>query len=48
MVKVYYDPDVRLEPIKGKTIAVVGYGSQGKAQAQNLRGTGLNVIVGAR
>ncbi len=48
MVKVYYDADVGLEPIKGKTIAVIGYGSQGRAQAQNLRDTGLNVIVGLR
>jgi len=48
MVKVYYDTDVSLEPIRGKTIAVIGYGSQGKAQAQNLRDSGLNVIVGLR
>jgi len=48
MVKVYYDADVGLEPIKGKTIAVIGYGSQGTAQAQNLRDSGLNVIVGLR
>jgi len=48
MVKVYYDADVSLEPIKGKTIAVIGYGSQGRAQAQNLRDTGLNIIVGLR
>jgi len=48
MVKVYYDTDVNLEPIKGKTIAVIGYGSQGRAQAQNLRDTGLNVLVGLR
>lgn len=48
MVKVYYDADVGLEPIKGKTIAVIGYGSQGRAQAQNLRDSSLNVIVGLR
>ncbi len=48
MVKVYYDADVGLEPIKGKTIAVIGYGSQGKAQAQNMRDSGLKVIVGLR
>jgi len=48
MVKVYYDADVGLEPIKRKTIAVIGYGSQGRAQAQNLRDSGLNVLVGLR
>jgi len=48
MAKVYYDADVSLEPLKGKTIAVIGYGSQGHAQAQNMRDSGLNVIVGLR
>ena len=48
MVKVYFDKEVTLEPIKGKTITVVGYGSQGHAQAQNMRDSGLNVIVGLR
>jgi len=48
MVKVYYDADMGLEPIKGKTIAVIGYGSQGRAQAQNLRDSDLNVLVGLR
>jgi len=48
MVKVYFDKDVTLEPLKGKTIAVIGYGSQGHAQAQNMRDSGLNVIVGLR
>jgi ketol-acid reductoisomerase len=48
MAKIYYDSDVSLEPLKGKTIAVIGYGSQGHAQAQNMRDSGLNVIVGLR
>lgn len=45
MVKMYYDNDVTLDALQGKTIAIVGYGSQGHAQAQNLRDSGLNVIV---
>ncbi|MEJ6952113.1 ketol-acid reductoisomerase [Natronospora cellulosivora (SeqCode)] len=45
MVEMYYDKDANLEVLEGKTIAVVGYGSQGHAQAQNLRDSGLNVIV---
>jgi len=48
MAKVYYDADVSLEPLKEKTIAVIGYGSQGQAQAQNMRDSGLNVILGLR
>ncbi|HBT20500.1 MAG TPA: ketol-acid reductoisomerase [Peptococcaceae bacterium] len=48
MVKALYDSDADLELIKGKTIAVIGYGSQGHAQAQNLRDSGCNVIVGLR
>jgi len=48
MVKVYYDADVSLDPLKNKTIAVIGYGSQGYAQAQNMRASGLNVILGLR
>ncbi|MBS7646447.1 ketol-acid reductoisomerase [Candidatus Bathyarchaeota archaeon] len=47
-MKVYLDNDVNLESIKGKTIAVIGYGSQGEAQAKNLRDSGLKVIVGLR
>ncbi len=48
MVKVYYDADVTLKPLEGKVIAVIGYGSQGKAQAQNMRDSGINVIIGLR
>ncbi|UCE15761.1 MAG: ketol-acid reductoisomerase [Candidatus Bathyarchaeota archaeon] len=48
MVKVYYDADVNLDNLKDKTIAVIGYGSQGRAQTQNMRDSGLNVILGLR
>jgi ketol-acid reductoisomerase len=43
--KVYYDSDANLDVLKGKKIAIIGYGSQGHAQAQNLRDSGLEVIV---
>jgi ketol-acid reductoisomerase len=42
----YYDKDATLDPITGKTIAIVGYGSQGHAHAQNLRDSGMEVVVG--
>ncbi len=45
MVKMYYDQDADLGLLKGKTVAIIGYGSQGHAQAQNLRDSGVNVIV---
>src|SRR5947208_10206481 len=45
---IYYDNDADLSLLKGKTIAILGYGSQGHAQAQNLRDSGVNVIVGQR
>lgn len=48
MPKIYYDQDADLNLLKGKTIAIIGYGSQGHAQAQNLQDSGLNVIVGLR
>lgn len=44
----YYDQDADLALLKGKTIAIIGYGSQGHAQAQNLRDSGCNVVVGQR
>jgi len=44
-VTVYYEKDASLDPLKGKTIAILGYGSQGHAQAQNLRDSGLKVVV---
>ncbi len=48
MVDVYYDKDADLGRLEGKKIAVIGYGSQGHAQAQNLRDSGLDVVVGQR
>ena len=44
-MKIYYDQDADLKWLAGKTIAVIGFGSQGHAQAQNLRDSGVNVIV---
>ena len=46
--KIYYDNDADLSLLKGKTIAIIGYGSQGHAQAQNLQDSGCTVIVGQR
>jgi ketol-acid reductoisomerase len=45
MVKMYYDNDADLKVLANKTIGIIGYGSQGHAQAQNLRDSGLKVIV---
>jgi ketol-acid reductoisomerase len=45
---IYYDADVSLEPLQGKVVAVLGYGSQGHAHAQNLRDSGIKVVVGLR
>jgi ketol-acid reductoisomerase len=47
-MQIYYDKDADLSLLKGKTIAVLGYGSQGHAHALNLRDSGMNVIVGLR
>ncbi len=44
-LKIYYDKDGSLEPLSGKTVAVVGFGSQGHAHAQNLRDSGVEVLV---
>lgn len=46
MAKVYYDKDADLGVLGGKTVAVLGYGSQGHAHSQNLRDSGVNVIIG--
>ncbi|MDQ3043643.1 MAG: ketol-acid reductoisomerase [Chloroflexota bacterium] len=43
---IFYENDATLGPLRGKTIAIVGYGSQGHAHALNLRDSGLNVVVG--
>ncbi len=48
MPKIYYDNDVSLEPILSRRVAVIGYGSQGRAQALNLRDSGVEVYVGLR
>lgn len=45
---IYYEADADLSHLKGKTIAILGYGSQGHAQAQNLRDSGCTVIIGQR
>jgi ketol-acid reductoisomerase len=47
-VKVYHDEDATLDPLRGKKIAIVGYGSQGHAHALNLRDSGMDVRVGLR
>ena len=46
MAKLYYDKDADLSLLKGKTIAVIGYGSQGHAHAPNLKDAGFDVAVG--
>ncbi|MGQ9780949.1 MAG: ketol-acid reductoisomerase [Nitrososphaeria archaeon] len=48
MTKIYYDSDTSLKPLSDKTIAIIGYGSQGRAHALNLRDSGLDVVVGLR
>jgi ketol-acid reductoisomerase len=47
-MKVFYDKDCDLSLIKGKKVAIIGYGSQGHAHAQNLSESGVNVVVGLR
>ena len=46
MAKVYYEKDGDLKNLAGKTVAIIGYGSQGHAHALNLRDSGVKVIVG--
>ncbi len=46
MAKVYYDEDASLEPLIGRTVAVLGYGSQGHAHALNLRDSGIRIVIG--
>ena len=48
MAKTWKDEEINLDPIKGETIAVLGYGIQGDAQANNMKDSGLNVIVGLK
>ncbi len=47
-MQMYYENDANLDALKGKTVAVLGYGSQGHAQAQNLRDSGVHVIIAQR
>ncbi|MFQ5432355.1 MAG: ketol-acid reductoisomerase [Nitrospinota bacterium] len=46
--KVFYDKDADLKYLKGKTVAIIGFGSQGHAHALNLKDSGIDVVVGAR
>lgn len=46
MAKMYYDADANLELLNGKTVAVIGYGSQGHAHSLNLKESGVDVVVG--
>ena len=48
MIKKYYDSDCNLGMLDGKTVAIIGYGSQGHAHAQNLKESGVQVVVGLR
>jgi len=45
MARIFYDKDADLGVLKGKTVAIIGYGSQGHAQSQNLRDSGVSVVV---
>ncbi|MDX6662167.1 MAG: ketol-acid reductoisomerase [Solirubrobacterales bacterium] len=45
---IFHDADASLEPLEGKTVAILGYGSQGHAHALNLRDSGVDVVVGLR
>jgi ketol-acid reductoisomerase len=45
MAKMYYDSDAKIDALKGKTVSIIGYGSQGHAHAQNLRDSGIKVAV---
>ncbi len=47
-MKIYTDENASLEPLKGQTVAILGYGNQGSAQARNLRDSGANVVIGNR
>jgi ketol-acid reductoisomerase len=47
-LNIYYDKDADLGRLAGKTVAIIGYGSQGHAHAQNLKSSGIDVVVGLR
>ena len=48
MAQTWKDSDISLDPIKDQTIAIIGYGIQGDAQANNLKDSGLKVIIGLK
>ena len=48
MAQTWKDEDISFEPIKDQTIAVIGYGIQGDAQANNMKDSGLNVVIGLK
>ena len=48
MIKKYYDRDCNMKVLDGKTVAIIGFGSQGHAHAMNLKDSGVNVVVGLR
>ncbi len=48
MINKYYDTDCNMELLKGRTVSIIGYGSQGHAHALNLKESGVNVVVGLR
>ena len=48
MINKYYDTDCNLSMLDGKTVAVIGFGSQGHAHSENLAESGVNVVVGLR
>ena len=47
-INVFYDKDCNIDLIKSKKVAMIGFGSQGHAHAENLRDSGVEVIVGLR
>lgn len=47
-VKMFYDADCNLSLLDGKTVAIIGFGSQGHAHAMNLKDSGVDVVVGLR
>lgn len=46
MAKIYYEQDADKAALDGKTVSIIGFGSQGHAHAQNLRDSGVSVVVG--
>lgn len=48
MAKLYHEEDANLDALEGKKVAIIGYGNQGSAQAQNLKDSGIDVVVGLR